>query len=708
MSTRSQPDPGPDSRPDGARARELLARKWAYLISGVSVIPLPTADLERELHEQVEALCAAVAADPLDTAAVERIGEAVVGLGYLGEDGLRQTVEVLAKGLPALPEFRPAAAFASRIALAVGALATGFLAANRRVVFEQQERLRLSLLKAVRDAKWNLKESEARFDEVITSSASGVVIVGLDGRLVRTNAAFADILGRTAAELAGQSLFDLVHPEAVGMLREVMDAAVDGGPERVRQSQRLLRADGDVARISLTASLLRDPGGAPSHFVVVVEDGTELMLLQSELNRQALHDVLTGLPNRQFFSSHLEGAVRRVDPVHGLTLLHLDLDSFGLVCDSLGWRAGERLLVHVATQLQSVLAREKAMVARFDGDEFGILLENTATTPNIVAIAAAINRALAEPVYVDGHGLAVSASIGVVRSAARDDDPADLLRAADLALRRAKARRCGQWELFDPNQDRADRTGIALAVDLPGAWEQGEIAVAYRPVVRLADRAVVGVSGVLRWDRAEGPVAHERCVALAERTGLILPLGEWLVATAAGQVQWWQRTTPELDLSVALTAHQAFDADLVSRVVRVLESTGLPPDRLTVGMPVDVVSAPEVAENLGVLAEMGVRTALSDFGLGPDDLAAAHDLGVRAVRVAARLADLRSRTKADYVGYVGALLPALRDTGVVVGVDGITTAEQARWWQEAGADVGTGPFFGPDRSAAGFQAHLTR
>ncbi|MET1073458.1 MAG: diguanylate cyclase [Umezawaea sp.] len=700
----SQPGATPHARPtppDGARARELLARKWGYVLSGADVIPLSTEDLERELRARLDDLCSILTGDPLDAAAVEEVGRRVVALGYVGEEGLRRTAEVLGGGLPALPEFQPPAAHADRIGRGIGALATGFLVAIRRTVLEQQERMQLSLLKAVRDAQWNLRESRARFDEVVTSSASGIAIVALDGRLIRVNSAILAILDRPAdADLTGTTLFDLVHPDTVGKLRDAMAAVLEGGQDRVRQSQRLLRQDGDVARISMTASLLRDADGAPDHFVVVVEDGTELVLLQNELNRQALNDVLTGLPNRQFFNTHLESAVRRADPAHGVTLLHLDLDAFGLVRDSLGWRAGDRLLVHVARRLTSLLALEKAMVARFDGDEFGILVENTATTPDVATLAAAVNRELAEPVYVDGRGLALSASIGVARGGSRHQDHTELLRAAEQALRRARSERRGQWMLFDQDQDIADRSAHALAVGMPGAWERGEFAVRYRPVVRLSDGGVDGAEAVLRWERPGDPVAHERCVELAEKTGFALPLGEWLLGTAAGQVQWWGRgggVVPRL--TVSLTAHQASDADLVSRVVRVLEKTGLRADGLRVGVPVGVVAVPEAADNLGVLAEMGVRTALHDFALGPDDLAAARHFGVGSVRVPGRLADLGTRTGADRAS---ALIPVLRDSGVTVVVDGVTTPDQETWWREAGADLATGPRFGPDRSAADF------
>ncbi|CCH34609.1 diguanylate cyclase [Actinosynnema sp. NPDC047251] len=686
------------SAPDPARARHALARRWAYLLSSAIVVPHTREQLDDELRRALDEICDALHAEPFAPDRVERLGDALVDLGYVGEAGLRRTTEVLGRGLFGLPEFQPAGEHAERVAVGLGALATGFLAANRRTVFEQQESMQLTLLKAVRDAKWRLRESEARFDEVVTSSTSGVLIVDLAGRVVRANTAITAILGHSTADLAGRPLFELVHPDSVSGLREAMALLLDGGHERIRQSHRLLRRDGDVARITLTTSLLRDAADEPAHFVTVVEDGTELMLLQGELNRQALHDVLTGLPNRQYFSTYLESALRRADPAHGVTLLHLDLDAFGMVCNSLGGRAGERLLVHVAQRLKGVLAGEKAMVARFEGDEFGILVENTADTPDIARIVSAINDDLAEPTFVDGHGLAVSVSIGVVREPAPDLEPAELLRAADQALRRAKEGRRGQWELFHHDQDVADRRAQALAVGMPGAWEQGEIEVRYRPVVRF-DGGVAGVEALLHWEH-EPPVAHDACVAMADQTGLVLPLGEWLLRVAGGQARWWRRpdgsTAP---LVVGLSAVQAGDADLVSRLVRVLEETGLGADRLTVGVPVGVLSVAEAVDNFTVLADMGVRTALHDFGLGPADLAALEDLPVHCVRLPARLVDHRAE-------YVAGLVSAVRASGVTVVVDGVRDAEQAAWWWSAGADAGSGDHFGAPCSAAEVVAHF--
>ncbi|WP_285753315.1 EAL domain-containing protein [Lentzea sp. NBRC 105346] len=664
-----------------------LARKWAYLLVSDVVVPLDPDTLSRELSARLDVLCAHLHDEVLDTKALSRLGEQLVDLGYLGPTGLKCTVDVLGKGLTALPEFQPVGRYAERVALAIGALSVGFAEANARFILEQQESMQRSLLKAVRDANWNLKESEARFEEVATSSTSGIMIVSLDGKLLRANVAIGEILGITPEELTGTSLPDLAAPDSAVFLREAMDDLLAGEKDRIRQALRMLRKDGDVARLSLTASLLRGEDGRPSHFVVVVEDGTELALLQGELHRQALHDVLTGLPNRQFFGTHLESALRRVDPAYGVTVFHIDLDAFGMVCNSLGGRVGERLLQHVAQRLKAVLAHERAMIARFDGDEFGILLENTASTPDVATIVANINAELAEPTYVDGHGLAVSVSIGVVHRPAPDTDVAELLRAADLTLRRAKAGRRGQWELFDAERDAADRREHALAVVMPGAWEHGEIGVRYRPVVHLPSGAVTAVEAVLRWDRPGlEPLSHSRCVALAEETGLILPLGEWLLKIASGQASWWrQRGEFDRPLAVSLTAHQATDADLVSRVVRVLEETGLDASALMIGMPERVLAAPEAMDNLSVMADMGVHTVLDDFGLGPADLAVLDDLPVRSVRVSRQLGEQ---------AYVAALLPLVRETGVTIAVEGILTEEQASWWRTVGADFATGPHFG--------------
>lgn len=696
--TSPRPD-GPPTSSDPGRERTVLVRTWAYRLVSVCYTGRSQRELEPQLLGLFDAVCAAVRAEPPEPGPAREAGGRLVTLGCVGEDALSATIEVLGRGLLSQREFQPVERFANRIVRGLGAIAAGFAEASRKTVFEQQETMNLALLKAVRDAKWHLRQSEARFDKVAMSSTSGIIITDLRGLMVRANAAFSEMLGYSATELTGITLFDIVPDDYARVLREDYQQLLTGAKERVKQSQRLRCKNGDIARVSLTASLLRGADDQPGHFVTVVEDGTELSLLRNELSRQSLHDALTGLPNRQLFSTQVDGALRRADPEFGVTLLHLGLDAFAVLRAGLGRHVGEYLLIEAKRRLVAVFAGEKATIARLDGDEFGILLENSASTPNVAATVARINAELAKPVPGEGRDAAMSASVGVVHRPAGQWDAAELLRVAELALRRAAAAGPAQWALFDPDEDASTRQDCALAVAMPSALARGDIGAVYRPLADLGTGRLVGLEALLRWQPAGRPVlAHQRCAALAERTGLTQALGEWLLQRACQDTNWWsQRHGAALSVAVPLTVFQSSDVDLVSRVVSVLNNTDLPPDRLTLWLPAPTVATPEIADNFRVLAELGIRAGLHDFGASAEELALVEDLPVRSVRIANRLVRRQARADADtsFVRALAAVGPLVRRAGASVVVDGVHTPAQADWWRSAGADTGLGDLFGP-------------
>ena len=674
-----------------------LAKPWrasgAYLLSSVIVVALSRDELDAELSAQLDVLCAALHSEPFDPAPFEEVGERLVALGYVNEPGLRRTVDVLGKGLLALDEFRATEQHTVRVMGGIGALASGFTSARGRAILDQQESMQRSLLKAAHDAQRDRRQSEAKFAGFASSSTNGVLIVGLDGRLAWGNDAIGEILG--GGPEPGTRLVELIAPTSIVVFREMMEQVLSERDEFERERMQLLRGDGEVAKVMLTASLLRDDDGKSSHVLVIADDATELSLLQGELRRQSLHDVLTGLPNRQFFTTHLETVLRRADPEFGVTIFHLDLDAFGLVCNSLGGRVGEHLLQHVARRLRAAdvpragddRAVRRRRVRHRRGEHRHSHRTSRPRWPPSTPTSA-------EPTYVDGHGLAVSVSAGVVHRPVRDVDPVELLRMADLALRQAKKDQRGQWELFHGNQDAGRRHDHALAVVMPGAWEDGEIGVCYQPVRVLATGELAGVEAVLHWDLSD------RCAELADQTGLILPMGEWLIRIAAGQAQWWrQRGELDQQFGVRLTRHQSTDADLVSRVAKVLEETRMPHERLTLSMPVGVLGVADAAENLGTLADMGIRIALDDFGLGPRDLAWLSELPAVSVLVPKDLVRRQDPRSA-------ALIPAVHELGVRICVTGIETAEQEKWWTEAGADLALGAHFGVPRDAGDFLKKL--
>ncbi|MFF1611163.1 putative bifunctional diguanylate cyclase/phosphodiesterase [Amycolatopsis sp. NPDC058278] len=682
----------PRKKPSADRAAGrlgALARKWGYLISSTAYLPHTPEEIDRELTGLAGRLFAAVASDPPDLEAAASAGGRLVELRCVGADSLRRTLEVLGKGLLREPELRGVDGLAERVVLVLGALSSGYGEMMREDIQKRQEGLSRALLKVEQETRQKQVITRAQFEEVFAGSASGVALTELDGRVLRANAALAKTLNRTPAEIAAMTLFDLVHPEDVDQLRESYRELVAGRLHRLRAGRRLVGKDGEPMWATFAASVIRDAVGAPRQLLTIVDDDTEVSLLQRRLSHQALHDVLTGLPNRQFFSTRLETLLRDADPARGVTLFHLDLDGFSQINGGLGRELGDRVLRGVAAKLKTVFEAEKALVARLGGDEFGVLVQNTADTPGVVTLVRRITHELAEAEYVDGqHGVAVSAAIGVVHRPPRDSTPAELLQASDLTLRRAQ-RTGNQWGLFDRELDRRDRHDFGLAASMAGAWENGEVEARYRVLVSATSGSVEGVEARLRWNHpAEGVLPHEKCVRLAAETGLALPLGTWLLRTAAERLAAAGIGVP---LVVELTPQQAADPELVGEIHRVLGDTGLAPDRLRPGFPAAALAAEtgDAADNFKVLGEIGVRAEI--HGLG--DVSCLTEFRAHTVRIAANLAAKREHPLV--AAPLSALIDAAHAAGASVSVAGLATPAEAAWWRDRGADLLSGPAF-PD------------
>ncbi|MEU4805288.1 EAL domain-containing protein [Actinosynnema sp. NPDC023587] len=678
----------------GQRARAKLAKKWTYLLSSRTFIPLSTAELERHLLGLVERLCAAVGSEPLTQKIGREVGAALVDLNCTAPEGLQCSVEVVGKGLLGMTGLGAPDRLRDRVVDVVGALAAGFVERIRVATLEQQEQLGRSLYKAMRQAQLDLEVANARRDVVEGYTSTGIATTDSRANLVRANGALARIVDHPQAELVDRSLFDLVHPDERDGLREDFAQLTAGGTTSITQPRKLVRADGETAWVTLTLSPLRRHDGG-DQVVVLAEDATDVNLLQGQLNHQSLHDVLTRLPNRQFFTSRLEQALRTADPATGLTVFHLDLDGFSLITGGLGREVGDHLLKVVGARLEEVVAGENAMVARFGHDEFAILVENTGCTPDVVTTVRMINDKLSEPFESHGHRIACTATIGVVHRPPRDASPHDLLDSADLTLRRAKGNGRRQWELADPTRDGLDRRMFSMAATMHGAWENGELRVEYQPVVRLADERIVAAEVLLRWDHPRlGAVPHEQCLALAEDTGLVVPLGSWMLRVACEQSGAWRRELGrEVPVRVSLTRGQAADPELVGAVRESLAAAGLRPESLWLGVPADLVLGDEeAADNLRILAESGVGVEVDGFTAAPADLVRVADFPARAVRLCRPLTDQPAPGVAQVLA---TLLDVVREAGVGVSVAGVSTPDQARWWRRAGAETASGPLFAP-------------
>src|SRR6185503_5737381 len=293
---------------------------------------------------------------------------------------------------------------------------------------------------------------------------------------------------------------------------------------------------------------------------------------------------LTGLPNRLLLLDHLELALRRAEAAGALVaVLFLDIDRFKLINDSLGHASGDRILIEVAQTLEAIM-RPQDTAGRFGGDEFAIVCDGVEGVNDVGAIAERVGEALAEPVSISGREVFVSASIGIaVSRVGAPQNAEDIVRAAEVALDRAKEKGGGRWELFDADMQHRALRRLEMEHDLHRAIERNELRVLFQPQVRCSDRVLAGVEALVRWEHpSRGLVGPQEFVPLAEETGLIMPIGAWVLEQACQAAHQWREERPDAPLSVSvnLSVLQLTQPDLVDAVARVLSTTGIEPSEL--------------------------------------------------------------------------------------------------------------------------------
>ncbi|MGH3670958.1 MAG: PAS domain S-box protein, partial [Pseudonocardiaceae bacterium] len=355
-----------------------VARAWSDAVGPLTEIPLPGESLEACLTDQLHRLIAALAQEPFTPAPAAQVAATLVERGLVREQCLERTVLVLGSALAERPELAAVDGLAGKVATLLGILAYGHLTARQRRTPEQ---------------------SEAWFREVFDSAPVGILISDLDGTVTESNGALTELLHYPPATIAGHDISELFPPEDAAPLDSAYRALKDGMRGRFQGRVKARSGKGDTTWVSLTASVLRDAMGNPTHHVTMIEDVHDRQLLESRMRHQSLHDLLTGLPNRLHFGIYLEGLLEG-EPDAAVMLYKINLDCFGIVNDGLGIGVGDLLLRSVASRLQALVAAEHAFLARFDADEFAIAIKESPATPNTATFAARINAELSEPVYL--------------------------------------------------------------------------------------------------------------------------------------------------------------------------------------------------------------------------------------------------------------------------------------------------------------------
>ena len=483
----------------------------------------------------------------------------------------------------------------------------------------------------------NVRRSEERFRSLVRNSSDGIMIAGADGTVAYESPGVERVLGHPPEARVGRPAFEPVHPDDLrGIQRLYRDVAASPDMEATAVF-RARHVDGSYRVVEAVAkNLLADP--AIEGVVVNYRDVTEQRSLEQQLRHQAFHDSLTGLPNRALFLDRLaHGLVRTRRGNPPLAVVFVDLDDFKAVNDSLGHAAGDSLLVAVAGRIR-MSVREADTPARMGGDEFAILLEDATTVDAARESATRVLKALRMPFRLGDRDVAIQASAGIAMYGSPEQTADELLRNADIAMYSAKAQGKDRLVIYESAVHDAAIGRLQLRTDLQLALERDEFALVYQPLVDLDTAAVYGVEALLRWHHPRrGLVGPVEFVPIAEETGLIIPIGRWVLEQACRQAQAWHgaRGGKGLELSVNLSGRQIEDPDLVDDVRRALAASGLDPRLLTLEITESILmhDADGTIATLEQLRALGVRLAIDDFGTGYSSLSYLRRLPVDVLKI---------------------------------------------------------------------------
>jgi diguanylate cyclase (GGDEF)-like protein/PAS domain S-box-containing protein len=556
-----------------------------------------------------------------------------------------------------------------------------------------------------RRAADRLRESETRF-RTLAETAPCAITIDQSGECRYANAAAGALTGYSPRELERMNLAELVHPEHQDQVRERAARSAEDPPAHFEF--KIVRKDGQERWMDFCASTI-EYGGQKATLGAAF-DITDRKRADEQIRNLAYHDPLTSLPNRLLFRDRLRLAVAQAHRAgQKLAVLFIDLDRFKVINDSLGHALGDRVLQTVAARLQAAV-REGDTVSRVGGDEFILILPGVERPLQVARVAEKICEALKEPLVLEGHELFVTTSMGISVYPDDGEDAEALIKNADTAMYRAKEHGRNRYQLYTASMNAGAAERLAQEARLRRALKEGELSVHYQPVVDLQTGRIDGVEALLRWNDPErGLRPASEFIALAETTGLIVPIGAFVLRTACAQARAWQeRGHAELGVSVNLSARQLRQADLPALLQDVLRETGLDPGHLALEITEGqvLIGGDAARAALQRLKALGPRLLVDDFGVGSSSLSFLRRLPVDALKIdRSFVRDLGSREAGGVTAAVIALAHALELQVVAKGVE---TEEQRAFLAARGCDRVQGHLLGEPVPADVCTAYLAR
>jgi diguanylate cyclase (GGDEF)-like protein/PAS domain S-box-containing protein len=564
----------------------------------------------------------------------------------------------------------------------------------------------LCLVAALTDrrSKDKLRQQKVLLDAALENMSQGLCMFDAEGCAVLFNKRYIQMVGSSAISLEGQSLLDLFNErKASGEFAGDPDEFFAGIMADIRAG----RSSTKIVE-SLTGRVLRvmeQPmqGGG---WVATFEDITEWQKAQAQISHMARHDALTDLPNRTLFREQLEQALRRAKRNDHIAVLCLDLDHFKGINDSLGHPIGDDLLKDVAGRLTRCV-REGDTVCRLGGDEFAIVQMGSDPQASPTSLASRLIEAISAPYEIQGHQVTIGVSIGIAVTPDDGSDPDQLLKNADLALYRAKADGKGIFHFFEVGMDARAQARRLLEVDLRGALLRNEFVVYYQPIQDLAAGQVTGFEALVRWNHPlRGLIAPLNFIPVAEETGLIVPIGDWVLRTACKDAAGWSQ---DVCVAVNLSPAQFKSRNLVSSIISALEVSGLAACRLELEITESVLlqDSELTLATLHKLRALGIRISMDDFGTGYSSLSYLRSFPFDKIKIdRSFVSELASRD--DAMAIVRAVTGLGKSLGISTTAEGVETNEQLALLRSEGCTEVQGYLFSPPRPAEEVESMLSK
>lgn len=541
-----------------------------------------------------------------------------------------------------------------------------------------------------------LEKSEKQYRETFEFSAPGIALVSPTYQVLRINRSLAKMLGGNGESFVDTNLFSMITQPEADSVRLGLSQLIDGIHQNVRVEAQVLRRNRNRRWMALDLSLIRDAKSRPDFFVVHFDDVTDRRILDDERHRSDRFDNLTDLPNRTLFLDQLQQAVNRsrreIDTP--LSVLNIDIDRFKQVNDRYGPSVGDKILAQVARRLEPVLGKNSS---RLGVDEFAAMIEGN-TFEQTLAKVAEIRKELSKPYMIDGETVFATVSIGIAICHSGYDSAEILIRDAHTALSQAKKTGRDRFEIFVDGMHSSSVKAFQMENDLRNALERNELKIHYQPIVALDTGVLSGFESLLRWEHpTQGFISPADFVPVAEETGLIVPIGEWILRESCRQIGSWQQKSDRaknLWISVNVSSKQFLDIDLVSLVSSVLEETGVEPSSLKLEMTEStmVQNVDYVASVMKDLKQTGVKFSVDDFGTGFSSLSTLHSFPLDSLKIdRSFVSQIKAADRP--VEIIRTIVTLAQSLNLEIIAEGVETIEQLTQLRQLGCEFGQGYCF---------------